>query len=47
MRRGFLVKMESFGKVCRALGVDCKEVIDFERVQQYQGREGGRQRGRI
>lgn len=40
MRRGFLVKMDAFGKVCRALGIDCKDVIDFERVQQYQGRKG-------
>lgn len=42
MCRGFFVKMESFEKVCQALGVDCKEAIDFERVQQYQGRGGRR-----
>lgn len=38
MRRGFLVKMDAFGKVCKALELDCKDVIDFERVQQYQNR---------
>lgn len=38
VRRGYLVKMDSFGKVCKALGLDCKDVIDFERVQRYQNR---------
>lgn len=39
VRRGYLVKMDSFGKVCKALGLDCKDVIDFERMQRYQNRE--------
>lgn len=33
MRRGFLVKMDSFGRVCRALGVDPALVIDYQRLQ--------------
>lgn len=32
MRRGYLVKMDSFGKVCRALGIKPEEVIDYERL---------------
>lgn len=38
MRRGFLVRMESFGKVCDTLGVDCEDIIDFERVEKYRQR---------
>ena len=33
MRRGFLVKMDSFGRVCKALGVDPALVIDYQRLQ--------------
>lgn len=33
MRRGYMVKMESFGKICRALGIRPEEVIDYERIQ--------------
>lgn len=36
MRRGYLVKMEHFGRVCKALGIDPGEVIDYERVKKYQ-----------
>lgn len=39
VRRGYLVKMESFGKVCRALGIDADSIIDYERLQEY--RKGG------
>lgn len=41
MRRGYLIKVESFGKVCRALGLESRDVIDFEKTQRYQNREGG------
>lgn len=33
MRRGYLVKLDAFGKVCRVLGIDPSLVIDFERMQ--------------
>lgn len=33
MRRGYMVKMDRFGKVCVALGIDPKDVIDFERLE--------------
>lgn len=33
MRRGYMVKMEGFGKICRALGIRPEEVIDYERMQ--------------
>ena len=39
MRKGYMVKMEYFGKVCRALGVEPEAVIDFERLDQYQQRK--------
>lgn len=32
MRRGYLVKMEYFGRVCRALRIDANSIIDFERM---------------
>ena len=36
MRRGYLVKMEHFGRVCRALNINPAELIDYERVERYQ-----------
>lgn len=36
MRRGYLVKMELFGRVCRALEIDPADLIDYKRVEQYQ-----------
>ena len=33
MRRGLLVKMDSFGRVCKALDVDPALVIDYQRLQ--------------
>lgn len=35
MRKGYLVKMDRFGKVCFALGINPEDVIDFDRLQQY------------
>lgn len=32
MRRGYLVRMEHFGKICRALGIDADGIIDYERL---------------
>ena len=34
MRKGYLVKMERFGKVCRVLGIDAKDYIDYKRMEQ-------------
>lgn len=34
MRKGYLVKMECFGKVCRALGIEAENYIDYERLKQ-------------
>lgn len=33
MRAGYLVKMERFGRVCKVLGIEAGEYIDFERLQ--------------
>lgn len=33
MRRGYLVKLERFGKVCRALGIAAEDVIDYDRLE--------------
>ena len=38
MRRGYLVKMDCFGKVCRALGIRAEEYIDYERLKQRKGK---------
>lgn len=32
MRRGYLVKMDRFGKVCQALGIAPENVIDYDRL---------------
>ena len=44
MRRGYLVKMECFGKVCRALGIEAQDYIDYERLKQRkkEGTENGK-----
>lgn len=34
MRKGYLIKMDCFGKVCRALGIEAQEYIDYERLEQ-------------
>lgn len=33
MRRGYYVKMERFGRVCKALCIDPEDVIDYERLE--------------
>ena len=32
IRKGYMVKMERFGKVCKALGVEPSDVMDYERM---------------
>lgn len=34
MRKGYLVKMDCFGKVCKALGISAEEYIDYDRLEQ-------------
>ncbi len=34
VRKGYLVKFERFGKVCRALGVDPEQYIDYSRLKE-------------
>lgn len=34
MRRGYKVKLDRFGRVCRALGVDPEQYIDYSRLEQ-------------
>lgn len=38
MRRGYLVKMDCFGKVCRALGIEAESYIDYDRLKQRGGK---------
>lgn len=33
MRRGYMVKLERFGRVCKALGIDPDTVIDYDRME--------------
>ena len=33
MRRGYLVKMDRFGKVCQVLGIAPEDVIDYDRLK--------------
>ncbi len=40
MCKGHLVKMERFGKVCKVLGVNPKDYIDFERLKQREEKKG-------
>lgn len=35
VRKGYMVKMERFGKVCRALGLSPEEAIDYERMKKF------------
>lgn len=38
MRKGYLVKLENFGRVCHALGLSSKDVIDFGKTERYRNR---------
>ncbi|MBD5528417.1 MAG: hypothetical protein HDR02_08430 [Lachnospiraceae bacterium] len=38
MRRGYMVKMDCFGKVCRALGIEAESYIDYDRLKQRGGK---------
>lgn len=41
MRRGYLVKMDRFGKVCQVLGISPEDVIDYSRLEQRGGKNSG------
>ena len=41
MRRGYLVKLERFGKVCRALVISPEQYIDYSRLEQRGGKNSG------
>ena len=40
IRKGYMVKMERFGKVCRALGITPDQAIDYERMKRYREERG-------
>lgn len=35
VRKGYMVKMEILGKICKVLNLKCEDVIDFARTEQY------------
>lgn len=37
MRKGYMVKMDRFGKVCQVLGIAPEDVIDYERLKEQRG----------
>ena len=39
VRKGYMVKMERFGKVCRALGLTPEQAIDYERLKKFKERK--------
>lgn len=41
MRRGYVVKLERFGRVCKALGIDPDAVIDYDRLDEITGKAAG------
>lgn len=40
VRKGYMVKMEILGKICRVLELDVNEILDFERMEKYQKEKG-------
>lgn len=40
MRKGYMVKMDRFGKVCAVLGISPEDVIDYDRLEQRGGKDG-------
>ena len=37
IRKGYMVKMERFGKVCKVLGIEPDQAIDYERMKKAAG----------
>nr|DAL01780.1 MAG TPA: Cro/C1-type HTH DNA-binding domain protein [Caudoviricetes sp.] len=46
VRKGYMVKMEILGKICRVLGIDVNDVLDFERMEQYRKEKGQLESGK-
>lgn len=36
VRKGYMVKMERFGKVCRVLGILPEDALDHEKMRRFQ-----------
>lgn len=41
VRKGYMVKMEILGKICKVLEINVNDVLDFERMERYQQEKGG------
>ena len=39
VRKGYMVKMERFGKVCKVLGISPDQAIDYERMKKFKERK--------
>ena len=42
VRKGYMVKMEILGKICKVLELDVNQVLDFERMERYQKEQEGK-----
>lgn len=40
IRKGYMVKMERFGKVCKVLNIPPDQAIDYERMKKFKDRKG-------
>lgn len=39
IRKGYMVKMERFGKVCKVLNIPPDQAIDYERMKKFKERK--------
>lgn len=39
VRKGYMVKMERFGKVCRVLGIAPEDVLDHDKMQRFKDKK--------
>ena len=39
IRKGYMVKMERFGKVCKVLNIPPDQAIDYERMKRFKERK--------
>lgn len=46
VRKGYMVKMEILGKICKVLGLKCEDAIDFARTEKYKRERSKKQCGR-
>ena len=40
IRKGYMVEMERFGKVCKVLNIPPDQAIDYERMKKFKDRKG-------